>query len=99
MADYSSILLFVGTNLGRVATFKLLPQQCGGYGVQFVGFTGLDDHVIALCPLNVDKGGGAYASQAAVAGLREGNKVPGVLLAVTRIGARIFKPAAAKGAH
>ncbi|KAH0558384.1 hypothetical protein GP486_004956 [Trichoglossum hirsutum] len=97
--DYSSILLFVGTNLGRVATFKLLPQSTGVYAVQFAGSTSLDDHVITLHPLNVETGASAYASQTAVANLREGIKVPGVLISVTQTGTRIFKPPAAKGAH
>ncbi|KAH0537260.1 hypothetical protein FGG08_005922 [Glutinoglossum americanum] len=97
--DYSSILLFVGTNLGHAATFKLLPQPTGVYTVQFVGSASLDDRVITLCPLNVETGASACASQTAVAGLREGVKVPGVLLSVTQTGTRIFKPASAKGAH
>jgi syntaxin-binding protein 5 len=47
----------------------------------------------------VETGASAYASQAAVANLREGIKVPGVLISVTQTGVRISKPAAAKGAH
>ncbi|KAI9772773.1 MAG: hypothetical protein M1839_002318 [Geoglossum umbratile] len=97
--DYSSILLFVGTNLGHVATFKLLPQSTGVYVAQYVGAVSLEDRVISLYPLNIETGAGTYASPVAVAGLREGVKVPGVLLAVTQTGVRMFKPASAKGAH
>jgi syntaxin-binding protein 5 len=98
-ADYSSILLFVGTNLGHVVTFKLLPQPTGVYTVHFAGSASLEDHIISLCPLNVETGASARASQSAVANLRNGIKVPGVLLSITQTGARIFKPASAKGAH
>ena len=49
--------------------------------------------------MNADTGAPAYASQSAVANLRNGFKVNGVLLAVTHSGARIFRPASAKGAH
>ena len=45
-----------------------------------------------------DSGKPAYALQAAVAALREGYKVNGVVVVVTVAGARIFKPAASKGA-
>ncbi|KAF2266190.1 hypothetical protein CC78DRAFT_615266 [Lojkania enalia] len=97
--DYSSILFHVGTNLGHLATFKILPESNGRYSVSFAGATSLDDQVICMCPIHADDGRSAYASQAAVAGLRNGAKVNGVLLAVTASGARLFKPATTKGAH
>ncbi|KAI9798588.1 MAG: hypothetical protein M1833_004725 [Piccolia ochrophora] len=97
--DYSSILLFVGTNSGRIATFKLLPSQGGGYSVQSVGSISMDDKILTLAPMNADNGAGAYATQTAVGNLRHGTKVNGVLLAVSQSGARLFKPASAKGAH
>ncbi|KAF1956724.1 hypothetical protein CC80DRAFT_472401 [Byssothecium circinans] len=96
--DYSSILIHVGTNLGHLATFKLLPESSGRYTVSFAGVSMLDDKIISICPIHTDSGRSAYASQAAVSGLRNGSKVNGVLLAVTASGARIFKPAAQKGA-
>lgn len=49
--------------------------------------------------MNAETGAPAYASQSAVANLRNGFKVNGVLLAVTHSGARVFKPASAKGAQ
>lgn len=97
--DYSSILFFVGTNLGRLATFKLLPQSTGGYTVQFAGLSLLDDRIITISPMNADTGAPAYASQSAVANLRNGFKVNGVIVAVTHSGARVFKPSSAKGAQ
>ncbi|ORY12680.1 lethal giant larvae like, C-terminal-domain-containing protein [Clohesyomyces aquaticus] len=97
--DYSSILLHVGTNLGHLATFKLLPEASGKYSVSFVGASSLDDRIISICPIHAETGRPAYASQSAVSGLRNGTKVNGVLLAVTGSGARIFKPATNKGAH
>jgi hypothetical protein len=97
--DYSSILLHVGTNLGHLATFKLLPEPSGGYSASFVGACSLDDRIISICPIHAESGRAAYASQAVVAGLREGRKINGVLVAVTASGARIFKPATHKGAH
>lgn len=97
--DYSSILCFIGTNIGRLLTLKLLPDPQGRYTVQYSGFTTLDDRVLMIAPLNVDTGAAAYASQAAASGLRQGNKISGVLVAVSPADARIFKPASAKGAH
>jgi syntaxin-binding protein 5 len=97
--DYSSILLHVGTNLGHLATFKLLPESSGRYTVKPVGVCSLDDRIISICPLHADSGRPAYASQAAVASLRNGAKINGVLLAVAASGARLFRPATNKGAH
>ncbi|KAF2399853.1 snare-dependent exocytosis protein [Trichodelitschia bisporula] len=97
--NYSSILLHIGTSLGRIATFKLLPGAGGRYSVQFAGAIQAEDTVIRIIPLSADTGAPAYASQHAVSSLRNGYKVNGVLLAVTRIEARIFKPASNKGVH
>jgi syntaxin-binding protein 5 len=97
--EYSSILLHVGTNLGHLATFKLLPEPSGGYSAKFVGACSLDDRIISISPIHAESGRAAYASQSVVAGLREGRKINGVLVAVTASGARIFKPATHKGAH
>jgi len=88
----------VGTNLGRLVTFKLLPEAHGGYAVKFVGYTNLEDKLISILPINSDTGETAGATTELVAGLRTGSRVNGVLVAVTQTGARIFKPAAAKGA-
>ncbi|KAK3384976.1 lethal giant larvae like, C-terminal-domain-containing protein [Podospora didyma] len=95
--SYSSISCFVGTHLGRIATFKLLPSG-QGYSVQLVGVTSMSDQVIALCPMNVDTGLPAFANGQVVGSLREGHQVNGVLVAVTQSEVRIFKPATAKGA-
>lgn len=82
-----------------MVTFKLLPESTGGYTVQFAGLSLLDDGIITISPMNADTGAPAYASQSAVANLRNGYKVNGVILAVTHSGARVFKPASAKGAQ
>ncbi|KAL9040948.1 MAG: hypothetical protein Q9180_001596 [Flavoplaca navasiana] len=97
--DYSSILLFVGTNLGRFATFKLLPESHGGYSVKFVGSSVMEDRIITIAPIDAELGDPAEATQRAVAGLREGHKINGVVLIVTTSGVKIFRPPAAKGAH
>ena len=97
--DYSSILLFVGTNLGRLVTFKLLPEATGGYTANLVGTCMLDDKIVSISPINTDSGDLAAATQDAVASLRSGARINGVILAATTTGARIFKPATAKGAH
>jgi WD40 repeat protein len=97
--DYSSILLHVGTNLGHLATFKLLPEASGRYAVNLAGVSMLDDKILSICPMHAETGRPAYASQSAVAGLRAGSKINGVVLAVTASGARLFRPATSKGAH
>ncbi|KAM3081267.1 Lethal(2) giant larvae sro7 [Clarireedia jacksonii] len=96
---YSSIACFVGTNMGKVATFKILPQQNGGYTAQFVGLTACADKVISITPIVADTGKLASATGPAVAALRTGHQTHGALVVVTQSEARIFKPASAKGAH
>ncbi|PKS13028.1 hypothetical protein jhhlp_000369 [Lomentospora prolificans] len=95
--NYSSIACFVGTNTGKVITFKLLPSG-EGYTVKFAGVMDFGDPIVALCPIVADTGKPAAATGPVVAGLRSGQQVNGVLVVVTRTEIRIFKPATAKGA-
>ncbi|OAX82388.1 hypothetical protein ACJ72_03261 [Emergomyces africanus] len=95
--DYSSILCLVGTNKGSFATLKILPSG-GTYTVSIAGSRNVDDRVLSICPINAETGVPALASQDAVANLRNGYKVNGVVIAVTPSGCRMFKPASAKGA-
>ncbi|KAH9904541.1 lethal giant larvae like, C-terminal-domain-containing protein [Xylariomycetidae sp. FL2044] len=94
---YSSICCFVGTNLGKVITLKLLPSG-EGYNATFAGVVNLNDRVVSICPIVTETGKPAYATGDAVAGLREGRHVNGLLVVVTQSEARIFKPATSKGA-
>jgi len=75
-----------------------LPEAHGGYAVSLAGSCSLDDRIISLSPINADSGEPTEATPELVAGLRTGSTVNGVLIAVTHTGARIFKPAATKGA-
>lgn len=110
--SYSSIACFVGTEQGKIATFKLLPMG-EGYTVKLAGVTSLSDRVISICPINADNGHAAAATGPVVASLRDGRQVNGVLvvgkssppslpsatnLPVTQTEIRLFKPASAKGA-
>jgi hypothetical protein len=77
---YSSIACFVGTNLGKVATFKILPQSSGGYTAQFVGVTTLEDKIISISPIISDSGKLAVATGATVGALRTGQQTHGSLV-------------------
>jgi hypothetical protein len=77
--NYSSIACFVGTNMGRVATFKLLPSG-QGYSVKLAGIAQLSDKVVAICPIVADTGAPAPATGPIVAGLRSGQQVNGILV-------------------
>ena len=85
--------------MGQLITFKLLPEARGGYTVQFVGSTFLEGKIVNISPMHADTGLPAYCSQGAVASLRTGLTVNGVLLVTSQNGARVFKPATSKGAH
>lgn len=76
---YSSICCFVGTNRGKVITFTLLPSG-NSYTVKAAGVVYLGDKVISMNPIVADTGKPAYATGPAVAGLREGKQVNGLLV-------------------
>ncbi|KAG5977141.1 hypothetical protein E4U55_007024 [Claviceps digitariae] len=95
---YSSICCFVGTNLGKVITFKLLPSPDGTYSAQVAGVVHFDGPIISLSPIEANTGRPALATGAIVASLREGRQVDGALVAVTQTEIRVFKPANSKGA-
>lgn len=97
----------MGTSLGRLATFKILPAAHGTFTASFAGVTALDDdRIILIHPMDAQTGQSAYASQSAMANLRNGLKIDGVLIVVTLSGVRILHPSASptsslssKGAH
>jgi len=97
--SYSSILLHVGTNSGHVITIKILPAQGGRYTVTPAGSTTCAGTVKLIHPQHANSLTAAHARPQAVAGLRDGFKVDGVLIVVTENEARIFRPTSAKGAH
>ncbi|KAH8595238.1 snare-dependent exocytosis protein-like protein [Bisporella sp. PMI_857] len=97
--NYSSIACFVGTNNGKVITFKILPQSNGGYSAQLAGSAALSDKIISINPIVTNSGKPALANGQAVAALRTGQQTHGTLVVVTQTEARIFKPANAKGAR
>lgn len=92
-------MLFLGTNLGRFVTLKLLPEARGGFTVKFISTTSLDQKVISISPIHADSGAPANATQEVVASLRDGYKINGVVLVATQAGVKVFKPSSAKGAH
>ncbi|KAL4906025.1 hypothetical protein BDW74DRAFT_137279 [Aspergillus multicolor] len=97
--EFSSICCFVGTNRGNLATFKIVPSSGGAFTASFAGAVALDDKVVNIIPINADDGSLALATGDAFAGLRNGTRTHGAVVAVTINGCRIFKPATSKGAH
>lgn len=77
--SYSSIACFVGTNLGKVITFKLLPSG-DGYNVKMAGVVNFGDPVVSISPIVADTGKPALATGQAVAGLRNGQQINGILV-------------------
>ncbi len=78
--NYSSIACFIGTNTGKVATFKILPQPNGAYTAQFAGVTALADKIISIAPIIADTGKPATATGASVGALRTGQQTHGTLV-------------------
>ena len=78
--SYSSIACFVGTSHGKVLTFKILPQQNGGYTAQFVGSTAFADKIISITPIVASTGQLALATGESVGALRSGQQTNGSLV-------------------
>lgn len=90
--EYSSICLHVGTTRKNVVTFEVIPQGTQ-YIVNSAGLHVLDDPALTLIPVNADTGAVATASQEAIAGLQQGTFVNGILVCVSKEGARVMLPA------
>lgn len=78
--SYSSIGCFVGTHVGKVLTFKILPQQNGGYAAQFAGATSFADKIISITPIVASTGHLALATGETVGALRSGQQTNGSLV-------------------
>lgn len=78
--SYSSIGCFVGTFTGKVLTFKILPQQNGGYTAQFAGSVAFADKIISITPIVASTGHLAWATGESVGALRSGQQTNGCLV-------------------
>ncbi|KAH6682525.1 lethal giant larvae like, C-terminal-domain-containing protein [Halenospora varia] len=78
--NYSSIACFVGTNQGKVITFKILPEANGGYTAQYAGISALNDKIISITPIVASSGQLASATGATVGALRTGQQTHGTLV-------------------
>lgn len=78
--SYSSIGCFVGTFTGKVLTFKILPQQNGGYTAQFAGSVAFADKIISITPIVASTGYLAWATGESVGALRSGQQTNGCLV-------------------
>jgi syntaxin-binding protein 5 len=78
--SYSSIGCFIGTNQGKVLTFKILPQQNGGYAAQFAGSVSFADKIISITPIVASTGQLALATGESVGALRNGQVTNGSLV-------------------
>ncbi|KAJ8101093.1 lethal giant larvae like, C-terminal-domain-containing protein [Lipomyces tetrasporus] len=88
---YSSIVLSVGTNLGRLLTFRIIPVRGGAHAVQFVGAIQLKGKVIAAIPFDTEYGVSAAASPTILQKLPQGIVISGALIAVTPDEARVIR--------
>ncbi|CCU74158.1 SNARE-dependent exocytosis protein (Sro7) [Blumeria hordei DH14] len=96
--NYSSICCFVGTYLGKILTFKILPGSGTPYTAEFVGVSSLSDKIISIIPIISNSGQLAKATADTVRALRLGQQTDAVIVAVSQTEIRIFRPTTSKGA-
>jgi syntaxin-binding protein 5 len=96
---FSSVVLSVGTSLGNVYTFRIVPSG-GRYSVEMVGALNVGpDPVIHLSSINMERGVSAEAFNETFSRLSTGIYVPGAILAATRSEARVFRQPQSKLSH
>lgn len=90
---FSSIVLSVGTSLGRLLTYRIVPTGGGSHSVQLVGGiqTKGGSKVLAVIPFDTDYGVSAVASPTILGKLGQGIVINGSLIVVTAEEARILR--------
>ncbi|KAK9375049.1 lethal giant larvae like, C-terminal-domain-containing protein [Lipomyces chichibuensis] len=88
---FSSIVLSVGTNLGRLLTLRIIPVRGGAHAVQFVGALQMKGKVIATIPFDTEYGVPAAASPTILQKLPQGIVISGALISVTPDEARVIR--------
>lgn len=108
---YSSLLMFVGTNLGgNLLTFKIVPLPSGGFEVSFVEKSigliyrnaqqeGENPGLEKIIPINSSTGELAVASLETFLKLSQGITIPGLIVTLAKKDIRILKTAKQKLAH
>ncbi|KAK9462037.1 lethal giant larvae like, C-terminal-domain-containing protein [Lipomyces oligophaga] len=94
--QYSSIVLSIGTALGRVLTFRIIPSRSGTHSVQFMGVTTMKGPVISLIPIDLDYGVSAIAAPTILSKLPQGLMINGAVIVVSTDEARVIKPVKAR---
>ncbi|KAK9464908.1 lethal giant larvae like, C-terminal-domain-containing protein [Lipomyces arxii] len=90
--SYSSIVLSVGTNLGRLLTFRVVPANRGQHAVKFVGAAHLKSKVLSLLPIDTEYGVSAVATPNILQKLPQAVVISGAIVAVTEEEVRIIRP-------
>ncbi|KAK9475354.1 lethal giant larvae like, C-terminal-domain-containing protein [Dipodascopsis tothii] len=88
---FSSIVLTVGTSLGRVLTYRVVPAGPSKHVVEFVAATAVKGSVLALLPYDADTGVSAVATASVLPGLAQGVQITGAVVAVSADELRIVR--------
>ncbi|KAF3922748.1 hypothetical protein ABW21_db0208045 [Orbilia brochopaga] len=87
--EYSSVCLNIGTSMGNVITFKILPEG-SRHTIQFADFHPFEKPPYLIIPVNADTGALASATPQAMGGLRQGQFVSGFLVCLTKSQVKII---------
>ncbi|KAK9478801.1 lethal giant larvae like, C-terminal-domain-containing protein [Lipomyces japonicus] len=89
--QFSSIVLSIGTDQGRLLNFRVVPTQSGSHAVKFISAVQLKGKVSAIIPFDTEYGVSAIASQQILLKLPQGIIINGAIIAVTAEEAKIFR--------
>ncbi|GMM37689.1 putative Rab GTPase-binding protein [Saccharomycopsis crataegensis] len=103
-AKYSSILMFLGTSVGNLITFQIVPGSSPNsrsrFQIKFLSCVDADNSKIRnIIPINADNGASAVAKTQEFAQLGSGVLIKGLILTVSSFGIRLFKSPTHKSAN
>lgn len=89
---FSSIVLSVGSSLGKLHTFRVVPLPTGAYSLDYVGVTEASTSpIISVIPLDTEKGTSALARMAEMNQLPQGIQINGAIITISRTEIRLYR--------
>lgn len=98
---YSSILMFCGTDIGELLTFKIFPEQNGRFKIQYVETMKSNDKgpILNIDTLSKYHYQSCYASVAKMKDLSKGIAIPGYVITTGNNDIRTLTPGKSKEQH
>lgn len=89
---FSSIVLAVGTNVGKVHSFRVMPSNQGRYSLEYLGYCDAGDQpILEIMPINMVTGKSARATMEEMNGLPRGIQIHGAIVTVSKSECKVIR--------